>query len=171
MERNESKQNKSNEENKISRRKFLTSVGNTATGIVVLGSIGVTLEYLVPNVLLEIPKEFKIGPINTIQPNSVILEPKQRTFVVREEQGSFYALSAVCTHLGCTTKWSDSGAAGKPDAVISCPCHGSLFNKYGEVLQGPAPRALDKYRVQLEDDKLVINTGKKVSEDEMILKV
>ena len=171
MEKNNSGMKKSNSENKINRRKFLISLGNTATGIVVLGGIGVTFEYLTPNVLLEIPKVFKIGPINSIQPNSVIFEPEQRTFVVREEQGSFYALSAVCTHLGCTTKWNDIGAAGNSAAVISCPCHGSLFNKYGEVLQGPAPRTLDKYRVQLEDDKLVINTGEKVSEDEMILKV
>jgi Rieske Fe-S protein len=161
----------SNGKNKINRRIFLTSIGNTATGIVLLGSFGVTLEYLSPNVLLEIPKIFKVGPVNSIQPNSIIYEPEQRTFVIRDEQGYFYALSAVCTHLGCTTKWNDSGAAGNPNAVISCPCHGSLFNKRGEVIQGPAIRALDKYRIQLEEDKLVINTAEKVSEDEMILKV
>ena len=171
MEMKKSNPENSNEKNKISRRVFLTSMGNTATGIVLLGSFGVTLEYLSPNVLLEIPKIFKVGPVNSIQPNSVIYEPEQRTFVVREEQGYFYALSAVCTHLGCTAKWNDSGVAGNPDAVISCPCHGSLFNKLGEVIQGPAIRGLDKYRIQLEEDKLVINTAEKVSEDEMILKV
>lgn len=171
MENNHSALKKTIDEKKINRRKFLTSIGNTAGGIALLGSIGVTLEYLTPNVLLEIPKVFKIGPINTIQPNSVIFEAEQRTFVVREEKGSFYALSAVCTHLGCTTKWNDSGTAGTPEAVISCPCHGSLFNKYGEVIQGPAPRGLDRYRIKLEDDKIVINTGETVSEDEMKLKV
>ena len=171
MEKNKSDPENSGEKNKISRRVFLTSIGNTATGIVLLGSFGVTLDYLSPNVLLEIPRTFKIGPINSIQPNSIIYEPEQRTFVVRDEQGYFYALSAVCTHLGCTTKWNNSGVGGNPNAVISCPCHGSLFNKHGEVIQGPAIRGLDKYRVQLEEDKLVINTAEKVSEDEMILKV
>lgn len=169
--------NKINENNseenvpKICRRKFLNAMGNTATGIVLLGGLGVTLDYLKPNVILEIPKEFKVGPIDSIQPNSVIYEPEQKAFVVRDEQGSFYALSAVCTHLGCTTKWNVSGVGGNPNAVIACPCHGSLFNKKGELIQGPAQRGLDKFRLRLEDNKLVVNTAEIVSEEEMILKI
>jgi cytochrome b6-f complex iron-sulfur subunit len=171
---NHNKINENNsEENvpKICRRKFLNAMGNTATGIVVFGGLGVTLDFLKPNVILEIPKEFKVGPIDSIQPNSVIYEPEQKAFVVRDEQGSFYALSAVCTHLGCTTKWTASGVGGNPNAVIACPCHGSFFNKKGELLQGPAQRGLDKFRLRLEDNKLVVNTAEIVSEEEMILKI
>lgn len=156
---------------KICRRKFLNTIGNTATGIVLLGGLGVTLDYLKPNLILEMPKEFKVGPVDSIQPNSVIYEPEQKVFIVRDEQGSFYALSAVCTHLGCTAKWNVSGIDGNPDNVISCPCHGSLFNKKGELIEGPAQRDLDKFRIRLEDNELIVNTAEKVSEDEMILKI
>lgn len=156
---------------KICRRKFLNTIGNTATGIVLLGGLGVTLDYLKPNLILEIPKEFKVGPVDSIQPNSVIYEPEQKVFIVRDEQGSFYALSAVCTHLGCTTKWNVSGMDGNPNNVIACPCHGSLFNKKGELIEGPAQRSLDRFRMRLEDNKLIVNTAEKVSEDEMILKI
>lgn len=156
---------------KICRRKFLNAIGNTATGIVLLGGLGVTLDFLKPNLLLEIPKEFIVGPIDSIQPNSVIYEPEQKVFIVRDEQGSFYALSAVCTHLGCTTKWNVSGIDGDSNNVIACPCHGSLFNKKGELIEGPAQRSLDKFRLRIEDNKLIVDTGEKVSEDEMILKV
>jgi len=156
---------------KICRRKFLNAMGNAATGVVLLGGLGVAIDYLKPNVILEIPKEFKVGPIDSIQSGSVIYEPEQKAFVVRDEQGSFYALSAVCTHLGCTTKWNASGVGGNPNAVIACPCHGSLFNKRGELIQGPAQRSLDKFRLRLEDNKLVVNTAEIVSEEEMILKI
>jgi Rieske Fe-S protein len=170
---NEKLNENNSEENipKICRREFLTKMGNTATGIVLLGGLGVTLDYLKPNVILEIPKEFKVGSIDSIQPNSVIFEPEQKVFVVRDEQGSFYALSAVCTHLGCTTKWNAAGIGGNSDAVIACPCHGSLFNKKGDLIQGPAQRGLEKFRLRVEDNKLVVNTAEIVSEEEMILKI
>ncbi|BCR06083.1 cytochrome b6 [Desulfuromonas versatilis] len=45
-----------------------------------------------------------------------------------------YALSLVCTHLGCTVNVT-------PQNLV-CPCHGSVFNRVGEVVSGPAPRAL-----------------------------
>jgi cytochrome b6-f complex iron-sulfur subunit len=51
-------------------------------------------------------------------------------------QDGFRALSAVCTHLGCITRY-------RPDErIITCPCHGSRFGLDGEVLAGPAPRPL-----------------------------
>lgn len=155
----------------ITRRDFFSYVGTGATGIVALGFLGVTLEYLSPNVLLEIPKEFKIGPIESIQPDSVTYNPDHSLYIFREKQGDFYALSAICTHLGCRTKWNQAGVKEHPEGVIACPCHGSVFDKKGNVLYGPAPRHLDRYLVKVEDDKLDINTGVTVSEDEMVAKV
>ncbi len=157
--------------NLISRRKFFVKVGNTATAVAIMGGIGVTLEYLSPNVLLEIPRIFKVGPIEDIQPDTVVYNPEHKVYVFREKQGGFYALSAVCTHLGCTTKWKASGIEGHPEGVIACPCHGSVFDKKGNVLHGPAPRPLDRFSARLEDDNLVINTDQTVTEDEMEVKV
>jgi cytochrome b6-f complex iron-sulfur subunit len=78
-------------------------------------------------------------------PDSVTLDPATGIFVVREAEG-FFALSAVCTHLGCLTAW-------KPDlGIIACPCHGSKFNRDGTKITGPAPRPLPWLRMWLSDE-------------------
>jgi len=58
----------------------------------------------------------------------------------------FYALSAVCTHLGCLTAW-------KPElGIIACPCHGSKFNQLGVKIDGPAPRPLPWLKVSVSEE-------------------
>lgn len=156
---------------KIQRRKFLSIVGNTATGLVTFGAIGVTFDFLYPNVIKEKPPKFKVGPIQNIQPDTFFYEPEYRVFVVRDGNGAFYAISAICTHLGCNVKWVDSSIASDSSAAIACPCHGSKFNRKGEVIEGPAPKGLQRFRVELSGDKLIVDTSEIVSEDEMFLKV
>ncbi len=166
--------NKAEEEDdeELSRRQFLNLVGNSAIGVAALGSLGVTLEYLKPNVLLEIPMQFKAGTIDTMPPNTVVFNPDYRVFIFRDEKGFFYALSAICTHLGCTTNWKPHGVPGfENQSVIACPCHGSVFSRTGVVLRGPAPRDLDRFRMRLQDGKLVVDTSETVTEEEMYLKV
>ena len=78
-------------------------------------------------------------------PDSVTLDPQTAIYVVRTAEG-FFALSAICTHLGCLTAY-------KPDlGIIACPCHGSKFNKDGVKIEGPAPRPLPWLRMWLSDD-------------------
>lgn len=167
----EKNENNSGNAADINRRRFLTAVGNSAIGIAALGSVGVTFEFLSPNVLLEIPARFTDGTVDGMQPNTVVFNPEYRVFIFRDAQGFFYALSAVCTHLGCTANWKPEGVPGHPEGVIACPCHGSVFSKTGEVIRGPAPRHLDRFRMRLEDGKLVVDTAEPVSEEEMFLKV
>lgn len=155
----------------LSRRKFFTVVGNSAVGVAALGGLGVTWEFLSPNVLLELPTRFKVGAPQEIQPNTVVYNPQYRVFIFRDQSGFFYAVSSACTHLGCTSNWKSDGIAEHPDGVITCPCHGSIFSKTGEVIRGPAPRPLDRFRMRLEDGQLVVDTGETVNEEEMILKI
>jgi len=155
----------------LSRRKFFTVIGNSAIGVAALGSLGVTWEFLSPNVLLELPTRFKVGAPQEIQPNTVVYNPQYRVLIFRDQSGFFYAVSSACTHLGCTSNWKSDGISEHPEGVITCPCHGSIFSKTGEVIRGPAPRPLDRFRMRLEDGQLVVDTGETVSEEEMILKV
>ena len=155
----------------LSRRKFFMVAGNAAIGIAALGSIGVSLDYLAPKVLLELPRRFVIGVLANMQPNSVTFDAEHRLIVVRDKQGYFYALSAVCTHLGCIVEWKETGIPGHPGSVIACPCHGSIFNKNGDVIKGPAPRPLDRFKLYLEDDRVIVDMTETVSEQDMILKV
>lgn len=65
-------------------------------------------------------------------------------YVIGQEDGSYLALSAECTHLKCTVELDG--------ARIVCPCHGSTFDRTGDVLAGPAERPLDRYPTHLGED-------------------
>jgi glycine/D-amino acid oxidase-like deaminating enzyme/nitrite reductase/ring-hydroxylating ferredoxin subunit len=56
--------------------------------------------------------------------------------VYRDEQGMLHRRSAICSHLGCVVNWNDS------EKSWDCPCHGSRFDPYGKVINGPAPEDL-----------------------------
>jgi len=96
--------------------------------------------------------------------NSVSFLREQQVFIVRTNDG-FFAVSAVCTHLGCITEW-------KPDDnLIACPCHGSKFNREGKKVAGPAPRPLPHFTMQLAaDGQLVVDKLSTVAPSQ-ILKV
>lgn len=63
--------------------------------------------------------------------------------LVRSGTDSFTALSAICTHQGCTVTGFSGGE-------FVCPCHGSRFTTTGEVAQGPAPTPLPSYATQFD---------------------
>lgn len=65
---------------------------------------------------------------------------------------NYVALSAICTHQGCTVGYDSS--AGN----IKCPCHGSVYSAAGSVINGPAPSPLSSYTVSLSGNTLTITT-------------
>jgi Rieske Fe-S protein len=68
---------------------------------------------------------------------AVIEMDGESTAVHRDEAGSLHAVSAVCTHMGCTVAWNDG------EKSWDCPCHGSRFSPDGAVLHGPAVEPLE----------------------------
>jgi len=81
----------------------------------------------------------------------------KKVIVVRTAEGnetnSFIALSNKCTHRGCKVSF-------KPEQNrFECPCHGSMYDLNGEVIKGPAKKALTKYTVSLNNNTLIINTN------------
>jgi len=82
-------------------------------------------------------------------------------FLYRDHEG-ISAVSAVCTHLGCTLLATMDG--------FECPCHGSCYTTRGEVISGPAPRKLSWYKVSgLQDGRIVIDPGTEVDAQEKFL--
>jgi cytochrome b6-f complex iron-sulfur subunit len=154
-----------NKEGLMSRRFFFESIGLGAIGIAAIGSIALTGDYLSPNVVREPPTKFKAGKPEDYSPGSVTLEVEQKVFIVRAKEGNFYALSAVCTHLGCITNW-------KPDqGIIACPCHGSKFDRDGTKIAGPAPRPLQRFSMVLDEQGQLVVDKSIVVSDESTLKV
>jgi cytochrome b6-f complex iron-sulfur subunit len=129
----------------ITRRDFLNEVTLGALGIAGLGSVAVTYQFFFPNVLFEPSPTFRAGNPDLYPVHSVTFLQEQQVYIVRVPEG-FYAVSAVCTHLGCVTQW-------KPDAdMIACPCHGSKFQADGTKFEGPAPRPLPHFAISLTAD-------------------
>jgi cytochrome b6-f complex iron-sulfur subunit len=75
--------------------------------------------------------------------------PGRKIFVMRTTAGDLQALSAICTHAGCTVDWDGS-------SDFNCACHGSKFSSTGSVLQGPAGSPLRKFTTTLAGDVLTI---------------
>ena len=129
----------------VNRRDFLNEITLAALGIAAGGSAIVTYRYLSPNVLFEPPTKFRAGSPDLYPVNTVTYLADQQVYIVRTSDG-FYAVSAVCTHLGCITQW-------KPEAdQIACPCHGSKFKPNGSKIEGPAPRPLPHFLITLTLD-------------------
>lgn len=137
----------------MTRRLFL---GFNLFGIggLFVGTFVQTIRYLIPNVLFEPPRVFKVGTPDRYNQGSVTFVPNHRVFVVHDEAG-FHSISATCTHLGCTVKSVEGG--------FDCPCHGSKFDSKGKVKHGPAPNALLWYEVRLANNgELLVDTTKTV---------
>jgi cytochrome b6-f complex iron-sulfur subunit len=149
----------------LTRRDFLNEVTASALGIAGLGSAIVMYQYFSPNVLFEAPSSFRAGKPDLFPVDSVTFLLEQQVYIVRTNAG-FYAVSAVCTHLGCITQW-------KPEAgQIACPCHGSKFKEDGEKIEGPAPRPLPHFSITLTaDGELLVNKIQEVKRDQPPLKV
>jgi cytochrome b6-f complex iron-sulfur subunit len=129
----------------VNRRDFLNEITFTALGIAAAGAAVVTYRYLSPNVLFEPPTKFRAGNPDLYPINTVTYLQDQQVYIVRTTEG-FYAVSAVCTHLGCITQW-------KPEVdQIACPCHGSKFKPNGIKIEGPAPRPLPHFLITLTLD-------------------
>ena len=64
----------------------------------------------------------------------------------RDEDGRLHAVSAACTHMGCIVGWNEV------DRTWDCPCHGSRFALDGEVIHGPAVKALAPHGAGADDE-------------------
>ncbi len=127
----------------LNRREFFNSltVAWIAFGTAASGLLGLVFRYLYPNVNFEpdmeliIPKEFPLSDgVNEAFKKSF------GTWIVKSE-GKLFALSTICTHLGCIPNWTAA------TQTFECPCHGSGYYVSGVNFKGPAPRPLERYQI------------------------
>jgi len=123
----------------IPRRDFL--------GMAALGSAAVTLLFslfgmarLPKAAVLPSPsKKFRVTIPDSLAPGAAFVPPGRSVAIFKDAEG-VYAISTVCTHLGCIVRPEADG--------FHCPCHGSLFAPDGTVVRGPAPKALPWLKVK-----------------------
>lgn len=158
----------------LARRKLIARVGLGATLLAIGGQAYAFMRSLIPNVLYEDPKRFKVGTLDQFAEGPRFIEEK-RVFIFREKN-TFHCISATCTHLGCTVKMqrlnqpktvSVRGRQFQEQVEFACPCHGSKYYGDGTNYSGPAPRPLDYYKLELapEDGQLIVDTSQTVNHD------
>ena len=107
---------------------------------VLLGLLGMW-KFFTPRLVAEKPR-LRVAR-KEIPVHGALVYSESRCALLQED-GKVYALSLVCTHLGCTVNVT-------PGDLV-CPCHGSVFNRRGVVLQGPAARPLRALPVEEHGD-------------------
>ncbi len=146
----------------MDRRSFIkwSVVGWSAFVAVVAGYGSMVARYLFPNVLFEpvqtfragVPEDYEIGV-------SEQFKEKYGVWIVRDSE-KIFALSTVCTHLGCTPNYLPV------DQKFKCPCHGSGFYTTGINFEGPAPRPLERFKIYLSDQgEIIVDKTKKFQQE------
>ncbi|MDP8244370.1 MAG: Rieske 2Fe-2S domain-containing protein [Candidatus Hinthialibacter antarcticus] len=138
----------------IPRRDWLGLTGLWAAGFAIFSSMVGMARLPKPRVTPEASSIFRIGSPTELPVGSekVIADINMR--VISTPQG-IAAMSLICTHLGCIVQPSTQG--------FVCPCHGSKFDRDGNVKGGPAPRPLMWNQVsQAASGELIVDTSVEV---------
>ncbi|MCK6458659.1 MAG: Rieske 2Fe-2S domain-containing protein [Planctomycetes bacterium] len=134
-------------------------------GFATLTETAMLVSYLFPRAPFDPAQVFRIGPPEEYLPASVseAFKKSNQVWICNQEYNGrqiLYALSTVCTHLGCTPNWLEA------DQKFKCPCHGSGFYPNGINFEGPAPRPLERFKIFVGDDgSVVVDKTKKYQQE------
>lgn len=137
------------------RRGFVNWLLGTSAGAFVLSVLYPITRYLIPPEVAESTAgtvTLAIKP-DEVKPNSgqVFKFGSRPGILVRTASGELRAFSAVCTHLNCTVQY-------RPDlAHIWCACHNGHFDLNGRNIEGPPPRPLDAFVVNVRGNQIVVS--------------
>ncbi|MBE0584508.1 MAG: Rieske 2Fe-2S domain-containing protein, partial [Desulfofustis sp.] len=88
----------------------------------------------------KVPRKPKIIEVSgTVKQDGQLLK---QDFILFSRDAELWAVSRVCTHLGCRLSFKER------EGYLECPCHQSRFSIHGTVINGPAERNLPRYRVE-----------------------
>ena len=151
---------KEKEKAEPTRRSFLNILWIILGGVALAEFVAVAFAFLRPRKLKvrgeDTDSIITAGAVERFTPNSVTAFVRGKFYIARLEDGGFLALSRTCTHLGCSVPWVEK------EMKFACPCHGSAFDITGNVIDAPAPRALDIYPITIENNILKVDTRKPI---------
>lgn len=101
------------------------------------------------------------GLVEDFPPGTVTPFNAGQFYLVRAEDGGFLALYRKCTHLDCIVLWEEE------EQRFFCPCHGSIFEEDGAVVNPPAPIPLIRFPVDIDDrGRVKVDTGVLIEREE-----
>jgi cytochrome b6-f complex iron-sulfur subunit len=136
--------------NKVRRRIVWASVaGFLATCFLMF------VRFFLPRSITEPPSTFKIGFPGDYALGVDTKYQQQYRIWVDKTSDRLFVVYARCTHLGCTPDWKAS------ENKFKCPCHGSGYDSEAINFEGPAPRPMDRARVELNaEGEIVVDVSK-----------
>lgn len=137
----------------IGRRRFLARGWKILVAFLGVEAAWTTSDFLKPRVSGGFGATISAGATEGVAEGAVRYVSDGRFYLTRVD-GQLRALYQKCPHLGCRIPYCKSSGR------FECPCHGSVFNRKGEYIKGPAPRGMDSFPVVVQDDTIVVNTGK-----------
>jgi len=141
----------------ISRREVLVALGGLGLLGTAISAVRGALRFLTPPVSFVQPPVVVAGAPGSYPRGRLTPVPGGPVLIGRDDAGLF-ALSATCTHLGCTV--------AQTEGKLACPCHGSQYSLDGANLGSPAARPLPHLALALNAAGLVeVNTAQTVAAD------
>ena len=134
------------------RRQFLARMWKWSLGLFTIAGVWTSWDILRPGTPVGFGGKVRTVPPDQVPDPGVLTVPAAQSYLTVID-GEVVALWWKCPHLGCRVPWCESSEE------YECPCHGSNFNRVGDVLSGPAPRGLDRFELEVSDDMVVIDTG------------
>jgi len=131
----------------VSRRTFLGRLLGGSLALVLLGTARALWRFLTPPFTTPAPPPVPVPDASSLAPGGLLYVAPARAYLARDEHG-YFAISAVCTHLGCLVDRTPEG--------FRCPCHGSRFAPDGTVEAGPATRPLPHLALRQDADRQVV---------------
>jgi len=145
---------------KLNRRKFLNRLWAGLGIVAAIEAIAFVGGYFAPRKPRYSRDDpgatFTAGAVEDFEPGSVTAFVRGKFYLARIENGGFLALSRTCTHLGCTVPWDSD------QQRFVCPCHASAFDLRGDVVEPPAPRAMDLFEVRIENGIVRVDTSRRL---------
>jgi cytochrome b6-f complex iron-sulfur subunit len=111
------------------------------------------MRYMIPPPVAEsTDRSVVAAKVGELKPNTgkIFKFGSKPALLIRNADGSFRALSAVCTHLNCTVQYRDDLHQ------IWCACHNGLYDLEGRNVSGPPPRPLEMFEAHVQGEDVVV---------------
>ncbi len=156
----------------LTRRLFILGGFWSVIGLALVGLLGPSLDFAWPRKVTGAARDVIVSPDRIPAPgDDPVAIPEGRFFLLNLEpgttpnqeqtEGGLLALWRKCPHLGCTVPWRPDFNFKGRTGWFRGPCHGSTYTKEGGVIVfGPAPRSMDVFPLEVQDDNSVkVTTG------------
>lgn len=142
-----------NQEDEPKRRRFLEVFLGTGVMASFASFLYPVLRYIIPPKTIELTSDNVLAAhVGDLKPNTgkIFRFGSRPALLVLTSDGKYHAMSAICTHLGCTVEYRSDLRD------VWCACHGGLYTVDGGNISGPPPRPLESYDVVLKGEDIYV---------------